>query len=470
MTKYIEVSAYPGKSITNQGRWQNYLLLGIATNLALWVSALLYLKLTPPTYTSYSAMSLPGEGSNASLSIPNIGQAYYESSSPYAASASMDPRENYKFIAESENVLKAAASQLNMSLEEFGRPRFKVIPNTTVMSVEFSGATPEEAQKKSLAFYKAFETRLNQLRSQEVIQREISSQAALTSSQKKLEIAQKRLSEYKARSGLNSEAQISDLTANIEQLRRQRAEILAQQQQANARLKQLSANLKVSSQQATDAFGLQTDPVFQQNLKNYSEASANLVVLESKFLPDHPSVIAEKAKRDAAAKAMVARATSIIGRPVDLEALKQLSLNTTNTNNGVARENLFQQIVTVQSEQKGLAAQAQTIDRQISALENRLKKLAQQESYLDALKRDLQVAEALFSSTLTKLDLGKSNAFGSYPLIQIVTEPTLPEHPSQPKKIYAFLGAAFGSLFATSGIVLLWLRDRKSQRRYLSEG
>jgi uncharacterized protein involved in exopolysaccharide biosynthesis len=382
----------------------------------------------------------------------------------------MDPRENYKFIAESENVLKAAASQLNMSLEEFGRPRFKVIPNTTVMSVEFSGATPEEAQKKSLAFYKAFETRLNQLRSQEVIQREISSQAALTSSQKKLEIAQKRLSEYKARSGLNSEAQISDLTANIEQLRRQRAEILAQQQQANARLKQLSANLKVSSQQATDAFGLQTDPVFQQNLKNYSEASANLVVLESKFLPDHPSVIAEKAKRDAAAKAMIARATSIIGRPVDLEALKQLSLNTTNTNNGVARENLFQQIVTVQSEQKGLAAQAQTIDRQISALENRLKKLAQQESYLDALKRDLQVAEALFSSTLTKLDLGKSNAFGSYPLIQIVTEPTLPEHPSQPKKIYAFLGAAFGSLFATSGIVLLWLRDRKSQRRYLSEG
>lgn len=470
MTKYIEVSAYPGKSITNQGRWQNYLLLGIATNLALWVSALLYLKLTPPTYTSYSAMSLPGEGSNASLSIPNIGQAYYESSSPYAASASMDPRENYKFIAESENVLKAAASQLNMSLEEFGRPRFKVIPNTTVMSVEFSGATPEEAQKKSLAFYKAFETRLNQLRSQEVIQREISSQAALTSSQKKLEIAQKRLSEYKARSGLNSEAQISDLTANIEQLRRQRAEILAQQQQANARLKQLSANLKVSSQQATDAFGLQTDPVFQQNLKNYSEASANLVVLESKFLPDHPSVIAEKAKRDAAAKAMVARATSIIGRPVDLEALKQLSLNTTNTNNGVARENLFQQIVTVQSEQKGLAAQAQTIDRQISALENRLKKLAQQESYLDALKRDLQVAEALFSSTLTKLDLGKSNAFGSYPLIQIVTEPTLPDRPSQPKKIYAFLGAAFGSLFATSGIVLLWLRDRKSQRRYLSEG
>jgi phage shock protein A len=87
---------------------------------------------------------------------------------------------------------------------------------------------------------------------------------------------------------LNSEEQIKDLTTNIEQLRRQRAEILAQQQQATTRLKELSTNLKLSAGQATDAFRLQTDQIFQQNLKNYSEASAALVVLESKFLPNHP--------------------------------------------------------------------------------------------------------------------------------------------------------------------------------------
>ncbi|RUR86813.1 GumC family protein [Chlorogloeopsis fritschii PCC 9212] len=461
MTKYIEVSAYPGKSIANQGRWQNYLLLGIATNLALWVSALLYIKLTPPSYTSYSAVSLPGGGSNASLSIPNIGQASYESSSPYSASAAVDPRENYKFLAESEPVLKAAAEQLDMSLEEFGKPRFKVVPNTTVMSVEFNGATPEEAHKKSIVFYKAFESKLNQLRSQESVQREIGSQVTLKSSQKKLEIAQKRLSDYKARSGLNSEAQISDLTSNIEQLRRQRAEIVAQQQQATARLRQLSANLKVSSDQATDAFSLQTDQIFQQNLKNYSDASAALVVLESKFLPDHPTVVAERAKRDAAQQALLERGQSLLGRPASLENLiSQLNV-TTNNSNGSSRETLYQQLVTVQSEQKGLTAQAQTIDRQLAELENRLKNLAQQQTTLDALKRDLQVAEAVFSSTLTRLDLGKSNAFGSYPLIQLVTEPTLPDSPSQPKKTYAFLGAALGSIFATTGIVLLWQRDRR---------
>lgn len=461
MTNYIEISAgYPGKPVARQGRWQRYLLLGLATNVAFWSSAFLYLKVTPPTYTSYSAINLPGASSNANVSLPGIGQASYENVSPYAFSSSQDPRENYKFIAESEPVLSAAAARLKMSSGEFGSPRIKVVANTTVMGVEFKGVSPEQARNKSLAFYKALEARLDELRTQEAIRRDVGSQRGLDSSQKKLQIAQKRLSDYKARSGLNSDEQIKDLTTNIEQLRRQRAEILASQQQASTRLEQLSANLKLSAPQATDAFVLQTDQVFQQNLKNYSDASAAVVVLESKFLPSHPTLVTEKAKRDATQQALLARSQSLLGRPVSLVTIKQLNLSNTNADNG--RDTLFQELVKVQVDQKGLTAQAQAIDEQINLLENRLKKLAQQESKLDALKRDMQVAEAVFSSTLTKLDIGKSNTFGSYPLIQILTEPSLPSSPTQPKKLYVYLGAAVGSLFSTTGLTLLWLRNRKN--------
>ncbi|WP_445635055.1 Lipopolysaccharide biosynthesis protein [Nostoc sp. DSM 114161] len=460
MTNYIEISERSGKTVANRKRWQPYLLLGLATNVVFWVLAFLYLKITPPTYSSQSAINLPGVGSNADVNLPGIGQASYENSSPYSSSSSQDPRENYKFIAESEPVLKAAAAQLNMSLGEFGSPRLKVVDNTTIMTVEFKGASPEEARNKSLAFYKALQTRLNQLRSQEAVRRDAGFQVALDSSQKKLQDAQTKLSNYKARSGLNSEEQIKDLTNNIEQLRRQRSEIIAQQQQASSRLKQLSANLKLSAGQATDAFALQTDQIFQQNLKNYSESSAALTVLESKFLPNHPTVVAEKAKRNAVESALLARSQSILGRPVSLSSLAQLNLN--NTNSGTAsRETLFQELITVQVDQKGLTTQAQAINQQIVQLENRLKKLAQQESNLDALKRDMQVAEAVFSSTLARLDLGKSNAFGSYPLIQIIAEPSLSDSPTAPKKAYVYLGAAAGSVFSTIGITLLWLRDRK---------
>ncbi len=402
---------------------------------------------------------MPGAGSNANVSLPGIGQASYENSSPYSSSSTQDPRENYKFIAVSEPVLKAAAAQLNMSPGEFGSPRIKVLDNTSIMTVEFKGASPQEARNKSLAFYKALEARLNELRIQEAVRRDVGFQTGLNSSQRKLQIAQKRLSDYKARSGLNSDEQIKDLTTNIEQLRRQRAEILASQQQASTRLEQLSANLKLSAPQATDAFVLQTDQVFQQNLKNYSDASAAVVVLESKFLPSHPTLVTEKAKRDAAQEALLVRGQSLLGRPVNLATIKQLNLS--NTNSGGSRETLFEELVKVQADQKGLTAQAQEIDQQINLLENRLKKLAQQESNLDALKRDMQDAEAVFSSTLTRLDIGKSNTFGSYPLIQIVTEPSLPDSPTDPKKSYVYLGAAAGSLFSTTGLVLLWMRARK---------
>jgi uncharacterized protein involved in exopolysaccharide biosynthesis len=466
MTNYIEISAgnpsNSSKLVAKQRRWQRYLLLGLATNVVFWASAFLHLKVTTPTYTSSSAINLPGAWSNANVSLPGIGQANYENVSPYAALSTQDPREIYKFIAESEPVLKAAAVQLNMSLEEFGEPRLKLIVNTSIMSVDFQGASPEEARNKSFAFYKSLQARLNELRYQEARQRDVGYQSALTSSQIKLATVQKRLSDYKASSGLNSDDQIKDLTTNIEQLRRQRAEILAQQQQSSTRLAQLSANLKLSAGQATDAFALQTDQIFQQNLKNYSDASAALVVLESKFLPNHPTLIAEKAKRDAAQQALLDRGQSLLGRPMSLASLKQLNLSSNNSGNSAPRDTLLEQLVTVQADQEGFTAQAQEIDQQIAQLESRLKSLTRRQATLDSLKRDMQIAEAVFSSTLARLDIGKSNTFGSYPLIQLVIQPTLPDNPSSPKEKLVLLGAASGSLFVFLGLVALWWRERQN--------
>lgn len=462
MSDSIKISnSYPRLAASKE-RWKRYLFLGLVTNIAFWGSALLYLTLTPPKYTSQSAINLPGSASVTSVNLPGIGQASYENSSPYAISSAQDPRETYKFIAQSDPVLEAAATQLNMSFKEFGKPRIKIVDNSTIMKVEFKGASPDEARNKSLAFYKALEAKLSQLRTQEAIRRDASFQAALSSSQRKVEIAQKRLSDYKERSGLSANEQISELTVNIEQLRKERAEILAQQQQASTRGRQLSANLNVSAQQAADAFVLQADQIFQQSLKDYSDATAALVIAGSKFLPNHPTVTAEKAKRDAAQKALLARSQSLLGRPVSQTTLMLFNLSSTKFD-ASPREALFEEMVKVQADQQGLQVQAQAIHQQIAQLEGRLKKLTQDESTLDELNRDMQVAEAVFSSTLTRLDIGKSNTFGSYPFIQILTEPSLAKTPSEPKKEFVLLGTALGSLFLTSGVISLWLNNAKRE-------
>jgi len=199
MTESIKISKSSAKSAVKQGRWEIYLILALLANAAIWGAALIYLKIKKPIYSSTWAVTLPGLVSEANVSLPNIGQASYQNSSPYGV-ATQDPRENYKFIAQSEPVLKAAAAQMNMPPGQFGQPRIKLADSTTIMEFEFKGTSPEEARSKSFALYKALQARLTQLRAQEAVQRDQGFQSALSNSQRKLEIAQKRLSEYKAHS------------------------------------------------------------------------------------------------------------------------------------------------------------------------------------------------------------------------------------------------------------------------------
>lgn len=449
----------PPKSEFKKGRWQPYLFLGLIANVAIWSFAFLYLKLAPASYTSHSAVAVPGEGASVDVNLPNIGEASYQNSALYSGGSTQDPRENYKFIAESEPVIKAAAERLNMTPKEFGEPKIKVVVNSAIMEVSLKGKSPEEAQKKSLAFYDAFDTRLNQLRVQAVSRRDAAVQTALSDSQRKLEIAQKRLSDFKARSELTSGEQITELSGSVEYLRRQRAELLAQQQQASDRLQQLSTDLNLSTQQAADALVLSSDQIFQQNLKDYSDARATLDILRARFLSDAPPVMAQRAKLEAAENALLTRSQFLLRRQVSLASLPQLNLS--NRSSESAREQLFQQLIAVRAEQRGFQGQAQVLNNQIAQFENRLKNLGSQETTLDSLQRELQVAQAVFSSSLAKLDIGKSNVFGSYPLMEIVTEPTLPEDPSWPNDKFVLLGTFLCSLFISTGIGLIWFRQRR---------
>lgn len=450
-----------GNLTKSQGRWLFYVFLGIVTNSAMWGLALLYLKVTPPIYKSNWALTLPGTASSTSVNLPEVGTASSQAVSPYAIQ-SQDPRENYKFILTSQPVQKAAATQINVSPEEFGEPRIKIIDNTSLISIELSANSPEEAQKKSWALYKAFKARLNELRAQESAQREAGVQVVLSEAYKKLEISRKRLSHYQVQSGLSSNTQIEQLSVQIEDLRRKRAEILAQQQQSSTRISQLSKNLNLTVSQAKDILTLKADQLFQQHLKDYIDANAKLNALISKYLPEHPTVVQQRGLRDSAKIALLTRGESLLGRPLDGSAMAQLNVGGSNLS-GSERESFLQTLITAQVGQRELEAQARELDRQIALLEVRLKTMSQYWSNLEALRRDLQISETVFSSTAASLDLGKSNIFGSYPEVQLLTEPSLPKSPSSPKKKLVVLGAGVCSLLWTSGLVLLGWRARRIQ-------
>jgi uncharacterized protein involved in exopolysaccharide biosynthesis len=435
-----------------QKRWLIYATLGFLINITFWSLALLYVKSAPRSYRSIMAVNLPGSTSQTRIDVPGVGGAFVENISPYASS--QDPRENFKIIAESDEVLTLAAYQMKMTVDEFGSPRIKLVDGTTIMQLEFPGKTPAEARSKATAFYNAFEERLDQLRIQETLKREISFAATMRSSQEKLEFAQKRLSDYRAQSGLSSEEQIKELSTNIESLRKLRAEMSAEYRKADARSSQLASDSDLSAQEAAEAFTLQADALFQQTLKNLNEVSAGLVLLESRFTPNHPKVIQERVKQQEVSAALLSRAQLLLGRSVNQGYINKLNLN--NLSDASAREVLLRELVTTQVNQRGTAAQIREMDYQIAQLETRLRHLTQLQSSIDALKRNMQIAEAVFSSTLTKLDVDRSNAYDSYPLMQMVSKPSLPKTPSSPKPKLILGGTALASLLLTSGLIAHW--------------
>jgi uncharacterized protein involved in exopolysaccharide biosynthesis len=468
MTK--ENSEYTETAIRDvEGSWKYYLAIIIFSNIAIWFITLLFLHRAPRLYTSQWTSILASTSSNTNVDLPGIGNTTSQQNSPYSDKI-QDPRENYKFLAESEFVLKTAASSLKMSMADFGQPRVKIIDNSTLLNFEITGNSPKEAKSKASALNRALEWNLNRLRKGEMRRQDEVFQQGLAKSREKLDFAQKRLLAYKLNSGLVVNEQVTQLSDSIENLRNQRAVVISQWRQASAQLGQLSKNINLSAKQAANAFLLQADTQLQQNLKDYSDASSSLNIISSQLGPIHPAVLNEKAKRDAARSALLARSKSLLGEPISLQELVHLNLkNGTATVGSAPREDLFKQVITTQVSQQGFVRQSQELEQQISQLEKRLAGLGQKASKLGELEREVKVSEAVFTSTLARLDIGKIDPLSAYPNIQTFAEPSLPETPSSPKTQFILFGATLSSILITTGLILLWRRDRRNSIDKVSE-
>ena len=440
--------------------WWIYVFMGLALNAIIWGGALTYLKKAKPKFVSKMAIILPGGNVGANVNLPSIGQA---SSSSTAASggSSLDPRANYQYILNDEPVLQAAAESLNIKTSELGKPKSKLIDNTSILQVEIEGPSAKAAQERGFALYNTLMQKVSKLREDEIARRDDGTQATLDMAKIKLAESQKKLAAYKSRSGLSTSDQVKEVAVSLEQLRKQRAEMLAQDILLSDRLQQLSNSLGLSVNEASAAFTLQSDPIYQQNLKDYSESSANLTISRSKWGENNPNVVREMARQKNASAAISDRASFLLKRPLSLQELARINLNVTGS---AGKESLYRDLVAVQAEQSGIAGQAEELGRQIENFDDRLRDLTQKQLELDRLQRDAQVAEAVFASSLAKIDLSKSDIFTAYPLAQLVSPPSLADEPASPQPKLVLAGAFVGSLFVSTGIFLLWKRQTKSQQ------
>ena len=442
-------------------KWQTYLPYWLGGNVLLWGLATLYLLLESPTYTSKWAISLPSNKNYSSVAIPDMGSVSSSSESPYHNSL-FDPREDYKFLLGKKEILSLAADEAGMSGEEFGEPEVAIVDNTTMMELSIAAETPQKAYQKAIALQTVLEQKLQKLRQGKISQTDLSLQGSLGRSQKALQEARERLAEFKNQSALGSQNRESNLSSNLESLRRQRAEVKAQLEQTRARATRLADSLDISPESAKEAFALHSDSLFQQYLSEYTRVSGELVNLEARFQPSSPRVIEQKEAIAEAREALIERGAVLLGRRPSQELLRQLNLRTGDESDSY-RGSLLKDIVSFQSEVEGLAASAAELERQIAQLEDKENSLVRQRSNLTKLEQEVKFAETVYSSNLAKSRLEESNLYDAYPQIQVAIQPTLPKEPSSPNPKLVYLGAFMGSLFLTTAIASLWASSRKPE-------
>lgn len=456
------------KDTSRNDRWKRYFFLGLLINALLWMAAISVLKFKRPIYTSTWTLDLPASRSDTFLEVPGVGRAAETNVSPYSNIMVADPRANYKDLLSAPEVIKAAAGMVHVPLDEFAPPRVEVVPNTTLMKLGVNGNSPRDAYQNAIAVQSAFNEKIAALRQQELAQQNKGLKVALDAASERLKLAQQRLSSYKVESGLDSGEQLRDFSVNTEALRRQRAEIFGQTQDFANQLRQLSSTVGLSSQQAGDAFILQSDAIFQQYLLGYSKTSTELTTLESAFSRDHPQVLNKAEEKAAAHAKLFERGAQLLGHPMSEASLQKLNVSN-GTSSDTTRSSLFQELIKLKGQEAGARGQVAALDEQIRQQEGQLTSLSKKKSILVNLERDVQIAEAIFTSTLGKLDLTKSSFSVAYPDISVRTKPSIPKLPSSPKVIPILLGTFLGSVLISAGLAALWHRDRRRQRYRLEK-
>ncbi len=440
-----------GSRLTPQDRKRLYLIIVIGFTLFIWTSIGLFLSLQPARYLSEWTLILPGVGKGHSVSLDSIGQASATATSPFGSSA-LDPKVNYKHLALSQPVLTRAAQQLELSLQDFGKPRIKLIDQTSLMEFEVAGNTAQEAYDKAQALYQSLQTQLDILRDRESEMIVQSSLDALGEFSRKLEDSQKNKLDYQINAGVLSLEHFNLLVQQLEEKRLEHEALEARLSFISKRMDALLHGAHLQQQEVTKALLLRNDPVFEEQLHRHADIHTQMSSLNGVWGPDHPQYRHLRVAHDTVDAKLTARGRKLIQDPKASTA-ELIEWGGNRLDSAVLND-----LVTLIADQAGLQEQLRVTALAIERLAQRIDDNADDAVHLEDLARKQQVATAVFTTALAKQDIGKSDRFASYPLLQMLAHPTLPERPDGRKRLHALAGGVVSTLALWIGMTLLWLR------------
>lgn len=429
-------------------RWP-YMTTGAMGYAFIFVLVTLYMA-QAPSFKSDMDLVLPGTGSSSNVSLSEVGQVVSQTSAPFGGG--FNPRVNYKEMLSSRGVLNRAAEQMGMKLKEFGKPKIKLTEQTSIISITVTGTTAEQAQLKGWALYEALQAELDHLRADEVTRRDLSIKNVLGEYRERTNFARKGIVDFQQRALLVSKDQMDKLIATVAQVNERRLYAQSELSELEDYIQQLSIDLQVSPRLAGKALMLQSDPEFRGFLSELNSSTAQLSEFRSRWGDSHPKVVAEQ-RRVAVAKA------SLNSRGAELSGVEAATMySTLQLDNNPKRAQLFSDLIAAFAKQQGKAAELLELERSHLHLKDQLKVYAREAAELDRLQKEFDLAEAVFTSAAARLEASKADVFASYPVIQMLTTPSLPYQKANPNPLIAIAAALAGIFFITFGLIVLWQR------------
>ncbi len=438
----------------NWSSWRRmrYAIVTGASIAPIWFLAVSYMLFAPPKYDASMTLILPGDGPTASLTLDQVGQASTHSSSPWSSSR-LSPVEGYRKLMMTGTVKRRAAETREVDPDSFPTPKIKLVDQTNLMMITLRGDSKDDAEANANAFLDAFNVELNTLRTNYTARRESANRSAIEVHEEAVMKAQNALLDFRARTGISSDAQYGQAQALVENLQGRLREVESKQVRLSGEVSGLEQTLRTSASEAAIALKLSADPVFQDLLKAAGIQKIEFEAARATFGPNHPDYLAIVERLKTTLTALRSRGRSITGLSPEVFSTADLAAHG-------EREKMLATLVGIASRRDGLIAEQAILNTQLTTALQEIERLALPSSQFERLARDLQIAEAVFASALARADTTKTDLFGTYPLAQVVEYPLASDKPVSPSKKIGMISAIAGTVFVVIGLMLAWLRGR----------
>lgn len=434
-----------GRSIS-RGKW--WMFIGVLVTIVFTVVVMLKF---PVVYKSSWTMLLPVSGRVSTINLEQIGEAVSNSNSAYS-NISVSPKTTYREIALSTAVINRAAELLNITPAEFGAPKIKLVDQTSAIIFSVKAQSAEHAQKKGQIFNQVFHETLDRLREDELNRQQNGMTAQLEQAKKALKQARQSILNFQSDSAIISNRQFEEMALNTERIRLKHADIESELNRIEGFNDALLSSIAISPLQASQIIMLQADQAIGAILIKRAELNAEIMAKRTKLAKKHPKM-----------QVLVSEFSSVHQHLLSEIAKRAPALNSLDMNLVISllkdevRQSVEDLIHTVAS-QDGLEQQAQTLKNKLKEFEARLSDHSEDAARLADLKRDHQIAEAIFSSALAKIDTNKLDVYATYPLTQLLTHPSLPHRAVRIYKFLLLVAAALSILFYLTAVLLVCLR------------